>query len=288
MRCIGQIRNPRRFGAMVLLCHCPMILVAHTQAQQPETDAPPRVVSAPNPAYPKIALAARVSGIVRLHVTTNGTRVSLIDREDGPPMLIKSAKEYLQTWTFGAGAPTSFDVTFEYKLLDARGCQEVDRGVVLDLPTYVEIRDAPFTCDWERFQRQKTYLREQRAYPVELHLSVDGKSITDPAEIQISDGKRVITLPVKDGVFAVPEEFEASPSLSFEAVVGAEEVVIGGINGSALKEAWEIDLPKSVHQGWKARLRGLDGHHSCVVSFEPLDGDGMGMVVTPCRRRLGS
>ncbi len=166
--------------------------------------------------------------------------------------------------------------------------QEVDRGVVLDLPTYIEIRDAPPNCDWERFRRQQTYLREQHAYPVELHLSADGKGITDPAEIQISDGKRVVRLPVKDGVFAVPEEFEASPSLSFEAVVGTEEVVIGGINGGALKEGWDIDLPKSVHQGWRARLRGLNGHNSCVVSFEPLDGDGTRMVVTPCRKPFGS
>jgi hypothetical protein len=202
-------------------------------------------------------------------------------------MLMKSAEEYLRAWTFEAGAPTSFDVTLEYKLLDANGCHEVDRGVALDLPTHVEIRDAPSSCDWDRFRRQQTYLREQHAYPVELHFSVDGNSIANPAEVQISNGKSVVRLPVKDGVFAVPEEFEVSPSLSFEAVVGKEEVVIGGVNGSALQEGWDIDLPKSVHLGWKARLRGLDGHHSCVVSFEPLDGDGMGMVVTPCRKPFG-
>ncbi|MDR3755127.1 MAG: hypothetical protein P4K78_15025 [Terracidiphilus sp.] len=203
-------------------------------------------------------------------------------------MLIKSAEEYLRAWTFEVDAPTSFDVTLEYKLLDAHGCQEVDRGVTLNLPTHIEIRDAPVTCDWERFRRQQKFLREQHAYPVELHFSADGNSIANPAEVQISNGKRVVKLPVKNGVFAVPEEFEASPSLSFEAVVGKEEVRIGGIDGGALKEGWEIDLPKSIHLGWKARLHGLDGYHSCVVSFEPLDGDGMEMVVTPCRKPVGN
>jgi hypothetical protein len=276
MQRIRRVRFPWAIGTILLSC-CHFYFASLAIAQEQLADSLPQVVSTPTLTYPRIALAVRVSGTVRLHVRTDGKHVVAIDRKDGVPMLIPSAEEYLRGWIFEGGAPASFEVTIEYKLFNVNGCQEVDRGVTQNLPTHVEIRDAPGPCDWQRFRRQQTYLREQHVYPVELHFSVDGKSIANPAEVQMLNGKRILKLPVKDDLFLVPEEFAASRSLAFEAVVGNEEVMFGGLSGNTLKDVWEVDLPTT------SRQRGLD-EDQCNINFDPLDGDGSGLIVTPCRR----
>lgn len=108
--------------------------------------------------------------------------------------------------------------------------------------------------------------------------------MASPAGVKIIRGQEVFTLPVRDGLFLAPEELAKESALTFQTVVGQEIVEISEINGSALKCGWKLDLPKMVALDAKARARGLDGRHSCMLSFDPLDGDGSGMLVTPCRK----
>jgi hypothetical protein len=246
----------------------------------------PRIVSAPDLVYPKVALAARVSGTVELFIKTDGKRVVLIEGEKGPMMLRPSAEENVRAWIFEEHAPTSFAATFEYKLLDVHGCVEARRGVIRVLPTRIEIDDAPVTCDWDRYNRQQKYLREQHVCPVELHVTANEEPVAIPTEVKIIRGQEVFTLPVRENLFLVPEELSKESALTFRAVVGKEIVEISAINGSALKCGWNLELPKKVPLDAKARSLGLDGPHSCILGFDPLDGDGAAMMVTPCRKKF--
>lgn len=244
----------------------------------------PRVLSSPDPIYPKIALAARISGTVRLHVSTDGKRVVSIDSEDGPMMLRQSAEENVRAWEFEDHAPTSFDVTFEYKLLSAFGCVEAKRGVIRDLPTHIEIDDAPVTCDWDRYNRQQKYLREEHVYPVELHVEVDGEKVRGPSEVTILSNGSTIVLPVSGGLFLVPEVLKNAKTFAFKAKIGEEVITIPQVSGWAVQQTWTLNLPTKVPRDDEHSYRGADPKTVCILEFDPLDGDGTGMEVSPCRK----
>ncbi len=264
------------------------LCVVSAASQSPEIPdaALPRVLSAPDPIYPKIALAARVSGIVRLHVVTDGKRVVSIDGENGPMMLRPSAEENVRAWIFEEHSPTSFDVTYEYKLLDVQGCAAANRGVIRDLPKHVEIDDAPPTCDWVRYKRQETYLREQHVYPVELHVDADGEALRGPSEVTIHSEGTEYVLPVRDGLFLVPETLKNTKTFTFEARIGDEFVTIPQISGWAVEQTWTLDLPSKVPADAEDTYRSGDPKTVCILSFDPLDGDGMSIKVSSCRKRI--
>ena len=99
----------------------------------------PIVASATVPFYPRIAREARIEGVVRLQVSTDGKRVSSMSVKGGPPVLIPAAEENVRTWQFKEHRPTTFEVTFHYKMLPESEC-ELDNGtVLLRLPAEVEV-----------------------------------------------------------------------------------------------------------------------------------------------------
>lgn len=77
----------------IALCLLFTSLEAQTRGPANSSGPLPQVASAPDPIYPKIALAAHISGTVQLHVSTDGKRVVSIESEDGPMMLRQSAEE---------------------------------------------------------------------------------------------------------------------------------------------------------------------------------------------------
>jgi hypothetical protein len=271
------------FGAAIAFISCLTGLAPCVQAQGEAAGSLPRVASAPDPIYPKIALAARVSGTVRVHVTTDGKHISSIDREDGPPMLIKSTEDNLRSWLFEEHLPTSFDVTFEYKLIHIQGCEEGKRGVILNLPTRVEIDDAPPTCDWERFGRQQKYLREQHVYPLEMHLTIDGNPVELPSEVVLANSTQTLTISNTEGLFLVLETMATGSDLTLRATICTELIEISGIAPSAVEEVWSIELPASKSGREEGLPKGVHARSACIISFDPLDGDGTGMIVDPCR-----
>jgi hypothetical protein len=72
-------------------------------------------------------------------VTTDGLKVSVLDAESGPPLLVKAAKENIQSWRFEKHKPTTFLVTFQYRLEDEGTCAVDNSTVILHLPAQVEI-----------------------------------------------------------------------------------------------------------------------------------------------------
>jgi hypothetical protein len=114
---------------------------------QDEKTALPSLISGAIPLYPPLARTAHVQGIVRLHISTDGKRVSAVV-SSGPPMLIKAAEANVRTWEFKVHNPTTFDATFRYTVLPESAC-ELDNGtVVLHLPTEAEITvKGVQTCD---------------------------------------------------------------------------------------------------------------------------------------------
>ncbi|MGH9791158.1 MAG: M24 family metallopeptidase, partial [Candidatus Acidiferrales bacterium] len=108
----------------------------------------PAVIAANVPFYPPLARQARISGVVELRISTDGTAVSGVQVESGHPILAAAAVGNARTWQFRKHTPLIFKSAFRFQVLAAPDCQ-IDSGVVqLRLPTEVEISAKPvITCD---------------------------------------------------------------------------------------------------------------------------------------------
>jgi hypothetical protein len=103
----------------------------------------PAVASAAVPLYPPLARVANVQGVVHVKVTTDGHRVIATRVEDGNKLLASAADENARTWQFSTHEPTTFTVTYNYKLeAELRGSPN-NPTVVLRLPTEVEVASRP-------------------------------------------------------------------------------------------------------------------------------------------------
>jgi hypothetical protein len=114
----------------------------------------PRVIGASVPLYPELARETRIEGDVVLRVFTDGKRVSAVDAKTGHRMLVNGAEENVQTWKFATHNPTSFEVTFHYKLLPVQcdlecNCEPKEKeSVLLRFPTTVDVSAAALLiCD---------------------------------------------------------------------------------------------------------------------------------------------
>jgi hypothetical protein len=130
-----------------------LAVLAYGQSAAPQAPVPD-LASAAVPFYPRLAQMARIQGVVTLRLSTDGKRVSAIEGESGPPMLVKAAKENVGTWQFEQHTPTSFETTFRYRLFDSKcdsqcNCGGVEkRTALLRLPTEVEVSaETLMTCD---------------------------------------------------------------------------------------------------------------------------------------------
>jgi TonB family protein len=103
------------------------------------------VLHADVPLYPQLAIQARVSGVVHLHVLVdNGvvTRAEPNSAEQVQP-LVAAATENVKTWRFAPGARGTFDVTYTYELEKTEVPQSVNPKIVMNLPTSVKITAWP-------------------------------------------------------------------------------------------------------------------------------------------------
>jgi hypothetical protein len=258
-------------------------LSTYSSPAQQVAEPLPEVISAAVPFYPPIALAARVSGVVHLHLTTDGKRVSAITRQTGPAMLIPAAEANVRTWEFAEHVPTAFDVSFRYSVLEASKCETGNNPVVLHLPTEVEVDAAPHNCDYLRFFRNQKFLAEQHSYAVELHVIYNGNPMENPSEVTIANKVQSVTLPIKDGLFLVPESMAKGANLVFQARIGQDIIEISAINPNQLESIWTIRLADKTYGDDYPVPKGLHVHYSCILSF---DGDGIYMTVDPCRKAV--
>ena len=118
---------------------------------KPNSVPTPQVINGSFFQYPPIARGAGVSGVVVIEVTTDGRRVVSTKVTAGPPLLTKSAVDYVQSWQFAPHPPTRFNTTFKFAIIrvncDTR--DDSDHGeVVLRLPRLVEATTSiPIECD---------------------------------------------------------------------------------------------------------------------------------------------
>jgi len=107
------------------------------------------VASAQVPLYPPVARLANVEGVVHLKVTTDGHHVVSTQVEDGHRLLAALAEENVRTWQFSLHEPTTFTVTYVYKLVTKWEGDPNNPAVILRFPTNVEVstRRWPGTVD---------------------------------------------------------------------------------------------------------------------------------------------
>lgn len=115
---------------------CCLLLPGVAQQQKP---AFPMVSFAEVPLYPPLARTAGVAGVVHVVVTTDGHRVVTTRVQDGEKLLSVAAEKNVKSWQFATHEPTSFAVTYAYKLVDDLKPQQNNPRVILQLPTEVEV-----------------------------------------------------------------------------------------------------------------------------------------------------
>jgi hypothetical protein len=129
-------------GALTCFAWGMVVGICTAQSEKP----PPNVTSASVPFYPRVAQTAHISGVVKLRISTDGTRASSVEVESGSPLLGRAAEENIRTWKFDQHTPTTFEVIFRYILLSAEcdsncNCGDTNKNTVqLQLPTSVEVK----------------------------------------------------------------------------------------------------------------------------------------------------
>ena len=117
--------------------------MGYSGAGQQSKVALPRVAAASVPLYPPLARATHVEGTVHVKINTDGRRVVATHVEDGHGLLAEAAEKNVQTWEFQIHEPTSFIVTYRYKLVPGLKGDPENPEVILRLPTEVEVRIMP-------------------------------------------------------------------------------------------------------------------------------------------------
>lgn len=125
--------------ALTLLGWSPTV----TTANQKQKTNLPEVTSMGVPTYPLVLRVAQLEGIVHLTVETDGRKIKAVHVNDGPQLLGVAAERNLQTWEFSPHEPTSFQVTYRYKLVGDLKVSSAGTAVVLRLPTEVDISALP-------------------------------------------------------------------------------------------------------------------------------------------------
>ena len=142
--------DARCYRKRILLSLGLMILcgIYHPALGQKAEARLPLVNAGEMPLYPLIARAARVQGVVKIKVTTNGKDVTSVDAVSGPPMLVRFAEENIRTWKFSERKPATFVATFEYVIEKLAQCGYTNDEVILKLPLEVHISAKSVqTCD---------------------------------------------------------------------------------------------------------------------------------------------
>jgi hypothetical protein len=130
---------------LMMLCG----LLSPTLAQKPDQEIPLLTTGA-MPLYPPVAVHARIQGVVKIRVKTDGRKVASVETVSGPPMLAKAAIANIHTWEFSEHKPTTFLTTFEYVIEEPSECSYRNAISLLKLPLEARISTKGLmTCDPE-------------------------------------------------------------------------------------------------------------------------------------------
>lgn len=110
-------------------------------AQQPNSEMPTGIISMGVPSYQPLARQARIEGVVHVKITTDGTKVVIARAQDGHPLLAIAAVENALTWRFHKHTPTSFTMTYRYRI--DPGVHPNYPNVRFRFPAEVEVSTTP-------------------------------------------------------------------------------------------------------------------------------------------------
>ncbi len=163
--------------AVLLLCSGMLVGQNKPGAEQQMKVAPPSVAAAAVPLYPPLARMARIEGVVHVKITTDGHKVIATQPEDGHKMLAAAAESNAKTWEFATHEPTTFTVTYQYKLVAESKENPYGPTVILRLPTEVEVITTPiFISDPAPDPRPDTR-RKQKSDNSLLHESLHAEGL---------------------------------------------------------------------------------------------------------------
>ncbi len=134
---IFRTEKSMRIVSMMLVLLPVLVGIPGASAQESH-ELLPEVVQHTEPIYPPLARQARIQGEVRVKVTTDGESVRDAEGETGHPLLRKAAEDNTRRWKFVPHTPSTFHVTFRYKLLPTDVCVKF-----LTSPATVEIEASP-------------------------------------------------------------------------------------------------------------------------------------------------
>ncbi len=126
-----------RPACTILMLSVLLVVVPSTLAQE-SAETLPKVMQHSEPIYPPLARQTRIQGEVSVKVTTDGESVREAVAQTGHPLLRKAAEDNAKTWKFVSHTPSTFNVTFRYKLMESS--VEVE---FLKLAAIVEILASP-------------------------------------------------------------------------------------------------------------------------------------------------
>ena len=135
--------SPSRYLRRALPTVVLILAACSTLVAQESKVALPRVAGAAVPLYPPLARAANVQGVIHVKITTDGHRTVNAHAEDGPKVLAVAAEENARTWFFAVHEPTTFTVTYRYKLVPEMKGNPDSPEIVMRLPSEVEVRTLP-------------------------------------------------------------------------------------------------------------------------------------------------
>lgn len=101
----------------------------------------PMIAGGSVPLYPPLARAANVQGDVHISIGTDGAKVITAQVKDGHRLLSVAAEENVRTWQFSKHDPTSFTVTYRYRIDPA--ADPNNPTVKIRFPIEVEVSMAP-------------------------------------------------------------------------------------------------------------------------------------------------
>ncbi len=130
-------------AAVLLLCSAMLVGQDNPTTDHQARVALPTVAAAAVPLYPPLARMARIEGTVHVKVTTDGHKVIATQPEDGHKMLAAAAESNAKTWEFATHEPTTFTVTYQYKIVAEPKENPYGPTVILRLPTQVEVMTTP-------------------------------------------------------------------------------------------------------------------------------------------------
>ena len=108
------------------------------------------VLHADVPQYPSLALQARISGIVHIHVVVEDGIIVKTNSEGSAQlrMLLAAALENLKSWRFAPGIRGNFDVQYLYELSPDESIRPENPKIEMQMPDWVRVTAKPVknTC----------------------------------------------------------------------------------------------------------------------------------------------